>query len=686
MASKQSVNPLLESWNTPFQTPPFERIEPAHFPPAFEQAIAEHRAEINAIADRKEAPSLTNTINALDLSGRRLRDVAAVFYNLTGSHTNDALQKIERDIAPVMARHRNETYLNEKLFRRVDELYGQRDQLELSEEEARVLERFHTRFVRSGAQLAPEAKKRFAAINERMATLGTQFSQNVLADEKAYALVLESKEDLAGLPEFLVNAATEAAEERGMRGKHVITLSRSSIEPFLQFSKRRDLRETAWRAWLSRGEHEGPTDNRGIAAEMVALRAERAQLLGFDSFADFRLDDSMAKTPQNALDLLHSVWTPARAKAEHEEQALQSIIQSEGGNFETAPWDWRHYAEKRRKAEFDLDESEIKPYLQLDKMIEAAFDTASRLFGLKFTERNDVPVYHPDVRAWDVTGADGRHVGLFLGDYFARPSKRSGAWMSGFRSQEKLAGDIRPIIVNVMNFAKATDGPSLLSFDDARTLFHEFGHALHGLLSDVKYPLLSGTSVSADFVELPSQLFENWLQRPEILRRHAMHYKTGQCMPDALLARVLKSAKFNQGFATVEYTSSALVDLDLHGKPAGTPIDITKIERESLANIDMPDAIVMRHRLPHFSHLFAGDGYAAGYYSYLWAEVLSADAFDAFEEAKDVFDPGVAKRLRDYIYSAGYVRDPAEAYRLFRGRDAKPEPLLRRRGLVETGK
>jgi peptidyl-dipeptidase Dcp len=677
-------NPLLETWATPFGMPPFERIAPEHFPPAFEKAIAGHRAEINAIADSTDTPSFANTIDALELSGHRLRDVAAVFYNLTGAHTNDALQKIERDIAPVMARHRNETYLNENLFRRIEELNERRDKLDLSQEEARVLDRYHTRFVRSGARLAPEAKKRFAAINERMATLGTQFSQNVLADEKAYTLVLESREDLAGLPDFLVSAAAEAAEERGLKGKHVITLSRSSIEPFLQFSKRRDLRETAWRAWVSRGEHDGATDNRAIAAEMVALRAERAKLLGFDSFADFRLDDSMAKTPQNALNLLQSVWTPARAKAEHEEEALQAIIQKEGGNFETAAWDWRHYAEKRRKAEFDLDESEIKPYLQLGKMIEAAFDTASRLFGLRFAERKNVPVYHPDVRVWEVTGADGKHVGVFLGDYFARPSKRSGAWMSGFRSQEKLAGDIRPIIVNTMNFAKAAEGPTLLSFDDARTLFHEFGHGLHGLLSDVKYPMLSGTSVSADFVELPSQLLEHWLERPEVLRRFAVHYKTGKPMPDELLQRVLRSAKFNQGFQTVEYTSSALVDLDLHGKLAGTPIDITRFERESLAKIGMLDAIVMRHRLPHFSHLFSGDGYAAGYYSYMWAEVLACDAFHAFEEANDVYDPDVARRLREFILSAGYIRDPAEAYRLFRGRDALPGPLLRRRGLVEA--
>jgi len=679
-----SQNPLLETWTTPFGAPPFEAIEPGHFMPAFEQAIAEHKAEIEAIAGSQDAPTLQNTIDALELAGRRLRDVSSVFYNLAGSHTNDALQKVEREIAPIMARHRDSILLNEALFIRIRDLHQRKDRLGLTEEQARVLDRYHTRFVRNGANLAPEQKQRLAAINERLATLGTQFSQNVLADEKSYQLVLETEEDLAGLPESLRAAAAEAAKERGLAGKYVITLARSSIEPFLQFSKRRDLRETAWRAWISRGEHEGSSDNRPIAAEMVALRAERAQLLGFSTYADYRLDDTMAKTPQAALDLLHSVWTPAVAKAGREQAALQEIIRSEGGNFETAAWDWRHYAEKRRKAEFDLDESEIKPYFQLDNMIEAAFDTAGRLFGLRFTSRPDVPVYHPDVRAWEVTDANGKHVGLFYGDYFARSSKRSGAWMSGFRSQEKLAGEIRPIIVNVMNFAKAAEGPSLLSFDDARTLFHEFGHGLHGLLSDVTYPMLSGTSVSADFVELPSQLLEHWLERPEVLRRHAVHYQTGKPMPDALIERVLKSVKFNQGFASVEYVSSALVDLDLHAAKAGERIDITRFEKASLDKIGMPEAIVMRHRLPHFLHLFAGDGYAAGYYAYLWAEVLAADAFHAFEEKGDIFDAETAKKLREFILSAGYVRDPAVAYRRFRGRDAKPEPLLRRRGLLEA--
>jgi peptidyl-dipeptidase Dcp len=674
----------LHDWDTPFEAPPFERIGPEHFRPAFDAAIASHRAEIDAIAGSRDGATFSNTVKALELSGQTLRRVSAVFYNLAGAHTNDALQAIEREIAPIMARHRNEIFLNEKLFRRIAEVYEQREDIGLMPEEARVLDRHHTRFVRNGANLAPDKKKRLAEIDERLATLGTQFSQNVLADEKSYALALEGEADLAGLPDFLINAAAEAARERGLDGKHAITLSRSSIEPFLQFSKRRDLRETAWRAWISRGEHEGSTDNRPIAAEMVALRAERASLLGFDTYADYRLDDTMAKAPKAALDLLYSVWTPAVAKAAREQEDLQRIVQDEGGNFETAAWDWRYYTEKRRKAAFDVDAGEIKPYLQLERMIEAAFETAQCLFGLRFTPRPDVPVYHPDVRAWEVTDKSGHHVGLFYGDYFARPSKRSGAWMSSFRSQEKLAGHVRPIIVNVMNFSKAADGaPSLLSFDDARTLFHEFGHALHGLLSDVTFPLLSGTSVSADFVELPSQLLEHWLERPEILRRHALHAKTGEPMPDALIKRVLDSAKFNQGFASVEYVSSALVDLDLHSaKPDA--LDITSFERQSLEKIGMPEAIVMRHRLPHFSHLFAGDHYAAGYYSYLWAEVLAADAFHAFEEAGDIFDAAVAKRLREYVLSAGNVRDPADAYEAFRGRPAAPEPLLRRRGLMEA--
>jgi peptidyl-dipeptidase Dcp len=678
-------NPLLEDWATPFGAPPFAEIAPEHFRPAFEAALAQHRAEIDAIRSAPAEPTFENTIDALELSGRALRQVSAVFFNLAGAHTNAALEEIEREIAPVLARHRTFIFLDSELFRRIAALKAQEDALGLSAEQARVLDRYHIAFTRSGAALPAHAKARLAEISERLAVLGTKFGQNVLADERAYALVLDSEADLAGLPDTLRQAAAQAAAERGMEGKHVVTLARSSIEPFLQFSGCRELREAAFKAWIARGESGGETDNRAIIAETVKLRAERARLLGYESFAHFRLDDTMAKAPEAALDLLCSIWRPAREKAIGECDALQAMIQAEGGNFAIAPWDWRYYAERRRKAEFDFDEGTIKPYLQLEQMIEAAFDIAHRLFGLSFTERRDVPVYHSDVRAWDVTGADGRHIGLFLGDYFARPSKRSGAWMSGFRGQERLAGDIRPIIVNVANFSKAADGePALLSFDDARTLFHEFGHALHGLLSDLTYPMIAGTGVSRDFVEFPSQLFEHWLEQPAVLQQFARHTLTGDPLPEALLERLLAARNFNQGFATVEYTASALVDFDFHLLADPGNLDVAQFERAALAKIEMPDAIVMRHRPPHFAHVFSGDGYSAAYYSYLWSEVLDADAFSAFEEAGDIFDPETAKRLRDYVYSAGNLRDPDEAYRRFRGRMPEPAALLRKRGLIEV--
>jgi peptidyl-dipeptidase Dcp len=565
-------------------------------------------------------------------------------------------------------------------------LYAAREHLGLAPEQARALKLYHLAFMRNGAGLAPDAKARLAEIDERLATLGTQFGQNVLADEKAYMLVLETPADDAGLPEPLLAAAAQTAHERGLPGQRGITLSRSSIEPFLQFSTRRDLREKAFRAWAARGENEGATDNRAIAAETVRLRAERAALLGFETYAHFRLDNTMAKTPQAALDLLHSVWAPARMQAQREEEALQGIIAAEGGNFRLAPWDWRYYAEKRRKTLFDLDEGEIKPYLRLDKMIEAAFYVANRLFGLNFTERSDIRLYHPDARCWMVTDRDGKEIALFIGDYFARPSKHSGAWMSAFRDQQKLDGPVPPIVVNVMNFAKTGENePCLLSFDDARTLFHEFGHGLHGMLSDVTYPLLSGTAVPRDFVEFPSQLYEHWLERPEVLRRFAVHYRTGEAMPEALLQRLLDARRFNQGFATVEFTASALVDLDLHLEAAPGAIDVVAFEKQELEKLGMPASILMRHRTPHFQHIFAGSGYSAGYYSYLWSEILDADGFEAFEESGDAFDPALAKRLRDYVYAAGNSREPEAAYAGFRGRAPGTEALLRKRGLAEAG-
>jgi peptidyl-dipeptidase Dcp len=676
-------NPLIADWTGAFALPPFASIKPEHFRPAFDHALAAHRAEIDAIAANPSAPDFNNTIVTLEKSGRELDRVANVFFVLTGANTSDEIEAIEREISPLLARHNNALYLNRALYARIAELYKKRDMLGLDAEQARVLERYHTRFVRAGAGVEEKAQERLAAINERLASLGTQFGQNVLADEKSFTMVLEES-DLAGLPDFARAAARAAAEERGQPDKYVITLARSSVETFLQFSSRRDLREKAFQAWIRRGENGGATDNRALIAEMVALRDERAKLLGFANFADYRLDDQMAKTPAAARRLLDDVWGRARLKAGAERDALQAMITEEGGNFALAPWDWRYYAEKLRKARFNLDEGEIKPYFQLDKMVEAAFETAHRLFGLSFRPVAE-PLYHPDARAWDVTDAQGRHVALFIGDYFARSSKHSGAWMTSLRDQERLAGNIRPIVLNVCNFSKPAAGePALLSFDDARTLFHEFGHALHGMLSNVTYPLLAGTAVPSDFVELPSQLYEHWLEVPEILRQYARHAATGQPMPPALLDRLLATRTFNQGFATVEYTSCALVDLDLHSAPDTAALDVTEFERRDLERIAMPAEIVMRHRLPHFQHLFSGGGYAAGYYSYMWSEVLDADAFAAFEETGDAFDPATAKRLRDFIYSAGNLREPAEAYKSFRGRLPTVDALLKKRGLIDA--
>ena len=677
------ANPLLSPWTGPFEAPPFDAITPDHYRPAFDEALARNRAEIAAITGQADAPTFDNTVAALERSGTLLDKVCGVFFNLSGSDTNDALQAIEREMAPILSRHSSAIYLDAALYARVDDLWRRRDSLGLDPEQARVLERYHTIFSRAGGGLPEKAKARLAAIGERLASLGTRFGQNLLADEKGYELVLDGEADLAGLPQALVDAAAAAAEARGHAGNHVITLSRSSIEPFLQFSARRDLREQAFGAWAKRGENGGETDNRAVAAETVALRAERARLLGYDNFAAYRLADSMAKTPERARALLRSVWEPAVARAAREEHELQALAAIDDGNFAVEPWDWRFLAEKRRKAEFDLDEAEIKPYFQLDRMIEAAFHVATRLFGVTFEPRADVPLYHPDARAWAVKDADGRPLALFIGDYFARPSKRSGAWMSGFRSQQTLDGVVLPIVVNVMNFAKAPEGQaSLLSFDDARTLFHEFGHGLHGMLSDVTYPLLSGTGVTRDFVEFPSQLYEHWLEQPELLRRFAVHKDTGAAIPDALLGRLLAARNFNQGFATVEYTASALVDLDLHASATEAPVDVVAFETMTLDRLGMPHGIIMRHRTPHFQHVFAGDGYSSAYYSYMWSEVLDADGFDAFVEAGDIFDPATAKRLREHVYGAGNRLDAAAAYEAFRGRAPSPDALLKKRGLV----
>jgi peptidyl-dipeptidase Dcp len=674
------ANPLFADWRTPDEVAPFDAIAASHFRPAYARALAEHAAEVAAIAGAADAASFDNTIAALELSGRALARIENVFHLLVGAHSDDALLEIEREIAPQLAGHWNKIRTNPALFRRIDALMRQADTLCLTAEQRRVLERYHTSFRRAGAALDGAAQGRLAQIVERLAELGTTFSQNVLADEQAFALSLDADE-LAGLPEFAREAMAADARERG-RGGHVVTLLRSSVEPFLQFSPRRDLRERLFRAFIARGDNGGPTDNKAIVAEMVRLRAERARLLGYPDFAAYRLDDAMAKTPAAVRELLGLVWSRARERALTDRDDLQALVREEGGNFALAPWDWRYYAEKLRKQRCDVDEAAITPYLDLDRMIEAVFYTAQRLFGLTFAERSDVPVWHPDVRVWQVRDGDGGEIGLFFGDYFARPSKRSGAWMTSLRDQEKLAGDIRPLIVNVCNFAKGAEGePTLLSLEDARTLFHEFGHALHGLLSDVTYPMISGTSVATDFVELPSQLYEHWLEQPDVLRRFARHYRTGAPIPEELLARLIAARNFNQGFATVEYVASAIVDLDFHALDSAATVEAAAFEARALSRIGMPAEIAMRHRPPHFDHVFSSGGYAAAYYSYMWSEVLDADAFEAFEETGDVFDPATARRLRETIYAAGGAQDPADAYRAFRGRLPSPEALLRKRGL-----
>jgi peptidyl-dipeptidase Dcp len=677
-------NPLLAAWRTPFAVPPFDAIGPEHVLPALTQAFSDHLREIDAITYDPAEPDFANTIVALERAGRLLDRVSAVFHALVSAHSSPELLAIEGEVALRSARHWNAILMDAVLFGRIARLYHDRARLALDGEQQRLLERTYTRFRRAGAGLDETAKARMATINERLAELGTRFSHHLLGDEQAWALEL-GDDDRAGLSASFIAAAEAAAAERGQPGKAVVTLSRSSVEPFLQTSTRRDLREKAYKAFVARGDNANANDNNPVIGEILTLREEAAQLLGYPHFAAYRLDDSMAKTPQAVRTLLERVWAPARARAIADRDALQALISEEGGNFALAPWDWRFYAEKLRSRRADFDDAAIKPYLTLDNMIAAAFDCATRLFGLTFTERRDIAVWHPDVRVWEATNATGEHQGLFYGDYFARPSKRSGAWMTSLRDQQTLDGRVTPLIINVMNFSRGAAGePTLLSPDDARTLFHEFGHGLHGLLSNVTYPSLSGTAVFTDFVELPSQLYEHWQERPEVLRAFARHYQTGEPLPDDLLQRFLAARKFNQGFATVEFVASALLDLEFHTQPAEVARDVRAFEKRELEKIGMPAEIAMRHRPTQFGHIFSGDHYAAGYYSYMWSEVMDADAFGAFEEAGDIFDPATAKRLHDDIYSTGGSRDPEDAYIAFRGRKPEADALLRRRGLIDT--
>ena len=663
------TNPLLEPWAGAYELPDFMAIGTDHFPSAFDRAIAEAEAEFDAIADCTEPVSFANTVEALECHGRLLRRIGAVFFNRAGGDTDPEIQAIERDIAPRLSQLHVRRMTNAKVFSRLEMLMASADDLE--PEQARVLELMHRMYVKGGARLDDEGKARMEAIMVRLSELGTQFSQNVLKDEADWTMQLTDA-DLEGLPPFLVDAARDEAERREQSG-YVITLARSLIEPFLTFSDRRDLRQRAFLAWTSRGE----TSNWPLIAETIKLRAERARLLGFDNFASFKLHDQMAAAPDRVRDLLMAVWSPARARALEEEQALSALAADDGINGPLAPWDWRYYAEKERRRLHDLDEVAIKPYLALDNMIAAAFDVAGKLFSLTFHEV-EIPLPHPDARAWEVKRGD-ELIGLFIGDYFARPSKRSGAWASALRSQQKLWQPGKPVITNTCNFVKGD--PALLSWTDARTLFHEFGHALHGLMSDVTYPFVAGTAVARDFVELPSQLYEHWLSVPEILTKHARHVDTGVPMPQEMVDRIIAADNFGQGFKTVEYTASAIVDLEMHVLEAPETFDGKAFEDATLSRIDMPNPIVMRHRTPHFQHVFSGDGYSAGYYSYMWSEVMDADAFEAFLEAGDPFDASTARRLAETIYSKGGSVPPEDAFIAFRGRLPGVEALLKGRGL-----
>jgi peptidyl-dipeptidase Dcp len=680
-AEEAGKNPLLERWTGPYHgVPAFDRYRVEQFRPALEASMAEQLAEVERIAKDPAAPTFENTIAALERAGRTFTRVASVYGVYGSTLDTPPFQAVEREMEPKLAAFRDQVFQNEPLFRRIAAVYEARQGSGLTPEQQRLAWLYYNNFVRAGARLDPTAKKRLSEINQRLATLFTTFSQNVLADETGYFTLLETQADLAGLPASLVSAAAATAEEHGHKGQWAIANTRSSVEPFLTYSERRDLREKVFRTFVSRGDHGDASDNKKTIAEILKLRAERARLLGYATHAHWRVEDQMARTPERAMELMRAVWTPAVARVREEVADMQAIADKQGAGIKIAPWDYRYYAEKVRKAKYDLDESEIKPYLQLEKLREGMFWVAGQLFGLRFSPVTGVPVAQPDVRVFEVTDAAGRHVGLWYFDPYARAGKRSGAWMNEYRTQERFDGEVPTIVSNNANFVKARPGEAVLvSWDDARTLFHEFGHALHGLCSNVSYPSLAGTNVARDYVEFPSQLLEHWLSTPEVLNTFAVHYQTGQPIPKALVEKIERAKKFNQGFATVEYLASALVDMKLH-LAGGVTIDPAAFERETLAQLGMPAEIVMRHRTPQFSHVFADDGYSAGYYSYLWADTLSADAWQAFTEAGGPYDKAVAKRLYEHVFSIGNTLDPADAYRAFRGRDAGIGALMRERG------
>jgi len=675
-------NPLLAKWEGPYGgVPPFDRVQIPLFKPALEAAMAQQLAETQKIADNPAPPDFENTIVALERTGRTLDRVSTLYYVWSSTMNSPEFQVVQREMEPRLAGLLDQIFQNEPLFKRIEAVYNSPAKAKLKPEQQRLVWLYYTNFVRAGARLDANAKKRLSEINQQLAGLYTNFSQNVLAEETDQFIVLKSEAELAGLPQSLRDAAAAAAETKKQPGTWVITNTRSSIDPFLTYSDRRDLREKAWRMFINRGDNGGEHDNNAIITEILQLRAERAKLLGYPTHAHWRLENAMAKTPERAMELMEAVWKPAVARVHEEVADMQALADKEGAKIKIEPWDYRYYMEKVRKAKFDLDQNEVKPYLQLEKLREGIFWVAGELFNFNFTPVTNVPVAHPDIRVWEVTDkTTKKHIGLWYFDPYARAGKRSGAWMNAYRTQERINGEVTTIVSNNANFVKGKPGePVLISWDDATTMFHEFGHALHGLNSNVTYPLVSGTAVARDYVEFPSQLMEHWLSTPEVLQRFALHYQTGKPIPQELVDKIKRTSTFNQGFGTVEYLSAALVDMKLHLAGA-QKIDPDAFERETLAQLGMPKEIVMRHRLPHFLHIFSSDSYSAGYYSYLWSDVLTADAFGAFVEGKGPYDRAVAERLRKYIFSVGNTVDPAEGYRAFRGRDPKIDALMKKRG------
>ncbi len=681
-AAATAANPLLEKWDGPFGgVPPFDEVKVADFKPALEAAMAENLAEIDAIANAKSAPNFENTIAEMERAGSELKRVRTIYEIWGGNLSTPGLQKVESEMEPKLAALSDKITQNEALFKRIETVYNSPEKSKLTSEQQRLVWVYYTNFVRSGARLKAAEKTRLSQINQDLAGLFTKFSQNLLSEENDKYLILKSEADLKGISQGQKDAAANAAASKKLENVWIISNTRSSIDPFLTYSERRDLREKAWKLFVNRGDNGDAKDNNAIIADILRLRAERAKLLGFETHAHWRLQDKMAKTPERAMELLDAVWTPAIARVREEVADMQALADKEKAGIKIEPWDYRFYAEKVRKERYDLDQSEVKQYLQLDKIRDAMFWMAGEIFNFTFTQVTNVPVFHPDVTVWEVKNkATGQHVGLWYFDPYARDGKRSGAWMNAYRDQERLDRDITTIVSNNSNFVKGKPGePVLISWDDASTMFHEFGHALHGLSSDVKYPTLSGTSVARDYVEFPSQLLEHWLATPEVLQRFAIHYKTGKPIPQTLVDRIKNASKFNEGFDTTEYLASAIVDMKLH-LAGDKKIDPDKFEREILADYNMPAEIVMRHRTPQFAHAFSSDGYSAGYYSYLWSDVITADAFGAFVEGKGPYDKEVGARLVKYVFSVGNTIDPAEAYRNFRGRDPKVEALMIKRG------